>query len=84
MRISTNFNSTNSNSTTSTLEEISKNLDLNERKTLRELLLKIPAKEIPKVLKEITHIPVDENYFNSIVKKIEESQNSPQGFVIYA
>ena len=86
MQISTNYsNSTTQTSNSSKLEEISKNLDFQERKTLREMLLKVPTKDIPKVLNEITQIPVDENYFNSVLKKVEEAQkNNPQGFVIYA
>ena len=87
MKVNTISNLTSTNQNNSILEDISKNLDFNEKKNLRELLLKVPAKDLSKVLREIKQIPVDEEYFNKILQKIENYQQniqSPQGFVVYA
>ncbi len=71
--------------TTSILQDINQNLTLNERRMLRETLMQIPSKDLPKVMQKIQHIPVDENYLKNILQTIEnEKQYKKEGFEIYA
>ena len=84
MQVSNNYHNSIKPSNSSILEQVSLNLDREEKKLLREALLKVPSEELPKVLNEISKVPVDENYFKEIMQKVQQAQNQQQGFVIYA
>lgn len=92
MQVNTHYQSTSNFSKSSALEEVNKNLTFNEKKSLRELLAQVPDKDLSKVLNKIKEVPVDENYFQNILQKIEEAkqnsgnlnQSNANGFMIYA
>jgi vacuolar-type H+-ATPase subunit E/Vma4 len=67
------------------LQDINQNLNLRDRQILRKALMQIPSKDLPKVLKEIKKIPVDENYLKNILQTINQKEiNKKEGFEIYA
>jgi len=64
------------------------NLNYDEKKTVKEALMKVPDKELPELIKKLNKIPLDEHYVKKIVNEIintsDNSENSRKGFELYA
>ena len=85
MQITSYFNNTQNTQINSPLQDITQNLSLDEKQVLRKLIMRIPSKDLPKILQKIKQIPVDENYLKNIIQTIEnEKQFKKEGFEIYA
>ncbi len=67
------------------LQNILENLSPEDKRIFKEALLKVPNKELPKILQALNKIPPDENYIKNLLTTInEKTQNNPKGFMIYA
>jgi len=79
--INNNFTSTNS---TSNLQDIMNNLDFSDKRILREALLTLDSKDLPKALKAMSKIPPDTDYLKNLLNVVEEFKKEKGGFSIYA
>ena len=85
MKISSGISFQNT-STANSFQNIMNNLNYEHKKTLKQALMQIPGKELPKILKELNKIPVDEHYIKNLINFINTNmqKNNNEGFLIYA
>ncbi|NPA11840.1 MAG: hypothetical protein GXO62_06325 [Epsilonproteobacteria bacterium] len=69
------------------LQDVMQNLNYNDKQLLREALSSVDAKDLPKVIKELTKIPPDTEYLKNLLNTIDlhkSQSNQSEGLNLYA